>query len=347
MRLLYGVCGEGMGHAIRSSVVAEHLMNRGHSVHFVSSPGKARDYLVRRWPGRMTTTIGLNMSMEHNRVLPVATLAGNFFRQLAGSFHHIAAAIDVPKVDAVVSDFDAWTANYAGFARLPLVALDNVHFLSRCTHPREVIASDRTAAALMYPIVRNTVVGAGRYLVTTFIGAPVSAPNTSLHLPVIRPAVLAAPRSSGDHVVAYFNDKADHGAILSALSGVPARFHLYGTGVGADEVRGNVTLKPSSDGVIGDMASSRAVIGGAGFTLMTEAIYLGKPMLAVPFEGQFEQILNANYLQRAGFGERAHGLTPQTVSGFLSRTEAYRRTLAGVRHDGNQELFCSLERALS
>lgn len=347
MRLLYGVCGEGMGHAIRSSVVAEHLMTCGHHVHFVSSPGRAYDYLAKRWPGRMTKTLGLNMAMEHNRVLPVATLATNLFRQLAGAVTHIAAAIDVPKVDAVVSDFDAWTANYAGFARLPLVALDNVHFLSRCSHPSDVIASDRTAAALMYPIVRNTVVGAGRYLVTTFIGAPVSQPNTTLHLPVIRPAVLAAPRTDGDHVVAYFNDKADHGSIMRALQGVPARFHLYGTGVGAEESRGNVTLKPSSDGVIADMASSRAVIGGAGFTLMTEAIYLGKPMFAVPFEGQFEQILNANYLQRAGFGERARELSPASVAGFLSRADAYRHTLSGVRHDGNQELFASLERALS
>ena len=346
MKLLYGVCGEGMGHAIRSAVVAEHLLARGHQVHFVSSAGKARDYLASRWPGQMTTTVGLNMSMRGNSVQPMTTLASNLFRQLAGSFHHIAAAIDVPKADAVISDFDAWTANYAGFARLPLVALDNIHFLSRCTHPQAVIASDRTAAALMYPIVRNTVTGAGRYMVTTFVGAPVSQPNTTLHLPIIRPQVLAAPRVDGNHVVAYFNDKADHGAIMRALQGVPVRFHLYGTGVGAEQTHGNVTLKPSSDGLVSDLASSRAVIGGAGFTLMTEAIYLGKPMLAVPFEGQFEQILNANYLQLAGFGERAAGLTPQTVSGFLSRGDQYRHRLAGLRHDGNAELFQSLERAL-
>ncbi|MGH9333683.1 MAG: glycosyltransferase family protein, partial [Vicinamibacteria bacterium] len=32
MRILYGVVGEGMGHATRSAVVIEHLLSAGHEV---------------------------------------------------------------------------------------------------------------------------------------------------------------------------------------------------------------------------------------------------------------------------------------------------------------------------
>ena len=32
MRILYGVTGEGMGHATRSKVVCEHLLAQGHKV---------------------------------------------------------------------------------------------------------------------------------------------------------------------------------------------------------------------------------------------------------------------------------------------------------------------------
>ena len=41
MRILYGVVGEGMGHATRSSVLLEHLTKQ-HEVHVVVS-GRARD----------------------------------------------------------------------------------------------------------------------------------------------------------------------------------------------------------------------------------------------------------------------------------------------------------------
>ena len=47
MKILYGVVGEGMGHATRSRVVLEHL-TKYHDVHIVVS-GRARDYLAKRF----------------------------------------------------------------------------------------------------------------------------------------------------------------------------------------------------------------------------------------------------------------------------------------------------------
>jgi uncharacterized protein (TIGR00661 family) len=51
MRILYGVVGEGMGHAMRSRVVLDELIKR-HEVHVVVS-GRAYDYLrTRAWRRR-------------------------------------------------------------------------------------------------------------------------------------------------------------------------------------------------------------------------------------------------------------------------------------------------------
>lgn len=46
MRILYGVAGEGMGHATRSRVVIDHL-TRHHEVEVVVS-GRAHDYQIGR-----------------------------------------------------------------------------------------------------------------------------------------------------------------------------------------------------------------------------------------------------------------------------------------------------------
>ena len=51
MRILYGVVGEGMGHATRSRVVIEHLLAAGHHVGVVASD-RAFPFLARAFAGR-------------------------------------------------------------------------------------------------------------------------------------------------------------------------------------------------------------------------------------------------------------------------------------------------------
>jgi uncharacterized protein (TIGR00661 family) len=285
--------------------------------------------------------------MERNTVSPMMTLFANVARQMvAWPLGHLASAMAIRWPQAVLSDFEPWTAGYARMLGLPLIAVDNVHFMNHCMHPSRVVADDRQAAALMYPIVANMVPHARHYLVTTFASAPVRDNRTTLHLPILRPEILTAPRSIGNHVVVYFNDKADHVAIARTLGACPScSFRVYGSKLPPGRY-GNLDILPMSDDFMRDMAASKAVIGGAGFTLMTEAIYLGKPMLAVPFGGQFEQILNANYLELRGYGERARDFSPETVSGFLSRADGYRANLSVLKHDGNAELFGALDSVL-
>ena len=354
MKILYGVNGEGMGHATRSTVVARHLVSQGHDVQFAINPGRAAAFLEKTWPGKVVTVNGLNANMSGNRVAPLTTLLGNVAKHsMTGPWGHMAAAWAVRGPDVVVSDFEPWTARYASVFGKPLIAVDNIHFMNRFKHDRGLIAGlpgDRTAAALMHPIVSNMVPLAKRYLVTSFAEAPVAIQPSSLHLPILRPELLDRPTSIGSHVVAYLNDKADHKSMIGALQGAGGEFHVYGPKIEAPLELGNgVTVFPMSpEGFMADLASSRAVIGGAGFTLMTEAIYLGKPMLAMPFAGQFEQILNANYLERLGYGDRLIGpLTPEKIGSFLERAPGYRSKLAALpKHDRNTELLSSLDRAI-
>ncbi len=350
MNILYGVCGEGMGHAMRSAVVADHLQSRGHHLRFVSS-GSAAKYLEQRWPARVTRVLGLTSVMDRHRLDPWLTLLSNVAKQtIAFPATHLLSLLQIGKEpDVVLSDFEPWTARYAGIAKIPLVAVDNIHFMNRCTHPRDIVAGDRPAAALMFSATNAMVPDAKRYLVTTFVSARVSRAATTLHAPILRRAILAATTSAfRPHVAVYFNSLSDHRAILGALQGVPEQeFHFFGPTVQEPTRLQNVTIQPFDEGRFIDLiATSRAVIGGAGFTLMSEAIFLRKPMLAVPFGNQFEQILNANYLQRIGFGERG---SPDLggIRKFLLAADQYRDKLSSYSHDGNRELLAAVDEAIS
>ena len=75
MKILYGVVGEGMGHAMRSRVVLEHLLAAGHTVEIMAS-GRASEFLGKRFAD-VNRIHGLHMILEENRVRRGKTLWSN------------------------------------------------------------------------------------------------------------------------------------------------------------------------------------------------------------------------------------------------------------------------------
>lgn len=350
MNVLYGVCGDGMGHITRSVVVGSHLRGLGHTVLYASS-GKGLEFLRRR-DEAVLPLLGLDQVVADNRLAPLQTVMLNFARQRDGLEQHVTQAVSFMAFspDVVITDWEPWTSSFALLTGRPLLAVDNVHFVSRCAHPRHMIQNHYRAWTMMRSATNWLVPKADRYIVTTFVGAPVVAPNTELHLPILRPEIIAAKKTvtTGDHVVAYFNGKADHEGILAALRqcGVPVR--LYGRPNQKQQtVVDSVTLCPFSETQwIADMASSRAVIGTSGFGLMGEALYLGKPMLALPFGDQFEQLLNAEYVEWLGYGGHAREITPEALAQFLSIVPSCAERLKRYRHDDNAGLLSAVQAAI-
>src|SRR5437868_1874994 len=84
MRILYGVVGEGMGHAIRSRVVLDELVQR-HDVQVVVS-GRAHDYLAKRASDHLQVKKiwGFTIVTEDNEVRNFRTLLENVKGALTG-----------------------------------------------------------------------------------------------------------------------------------------------------------------------------------------------------------------------------------------------------------------------
>ena len=112
-------------------------------------------------------------------------------------------------------------------------------------------------------------------------------------------------------------------------------------------VEGNLRFRPFSEaGFIDDLRTAAGVVASAGFTLMGEAVYLRCPMLAVPLHAQFEQVLNARYLQREGYGIEARELDDVTIATFIERLPEFRQHLVRYQQDGNRDLLEGCNRSL-
>ncbi len=76
---------------------------------------------------------------------------------------------------------------------------------------------------------------------------------------------------------------------------------------------------------------------------MSEAVYLGKPLLAVPLKGQFEQLMNGRYLQRLGYGMCVERTTKTALTEFIDRMPEFEKALAGYDQAGNTKTLETVE----
>jgi uncharacterized protein (TIGR00661 family) len=124
------------------------------------------------------------------------------------------------------------------------------------------------------------------------------------------------------------------------------RFLVYGTN--RDEVDGNITYKPfSRDGFLQDLASSKALMGTAGFTLITESLYLRKPYLAMPMRGQFEQELNGYLLGRLNYGKNVRRTTREAIGDFLYHLPDFEDNMQGYQASDNNAIKTKLTELLT
>jgi uncharacterized protein (TIGR00661 family) len=351
MRILYGVVGEGMGHAMRSRVILDELTKR-HDVQVVVS-GRAYDYLKGRASAHLAVKKiwGYSLVYEDNEVQNFKTLLQNVKGAVTGWPQNVRAYFDVAEKfepEVVISDFESWSYLFAKSHGLPVVSIDNMQIIDRCTHAPEIIEGLSVEMALTKAIVKAKVAGAFHYYITTFFYPPVRKPDTSLHPPVLRPEILAARPDAGEHLLVY-QTSTSNDALLDVLKACGRECRIYGMrrDITEDVVEGNLRHRRFSEtGFIDDLRSAYGVLATGGFTLMGEAVYLGRPMLVVPVRKQFEQVLNARYLEKDGYGMGVEDVTGENLGRFLERVPEFARNLGSYRQDGNSQVLTALEQGL-
>ncbi len=347
MNILYGVVGEGMGHATRSEAIIRHLLGQGHRVLIVAS-GKAEPYLRGALAGHANAAVdeigGTFIKYAENRVRLWETVA-SLMKALptaavmnAREIMKLNALEKVPgeAIQAVVTDFESLAHAFGKMKGLPIINIDNQGIITRCDHSALAIPKtygfDRFVTDM---VVRFKVIDCDAYLVTTFFFPPVKPScreNTFLFTPILRPEIYRAGQSlesgetkTGEHVLVYQTSESFL-ALLDILNGLDRKVIVYGFDPERYQSRfPRLELKGRDrEGFFRDLATARAVVTGGGFSLMSEAVHLGKPILSIPIEGQFEQILNALYLEHLGYGVHADSrLLKGDPAGFRAKLDSF------------------------
>ena len=310
-RLLFIVNGLGLGNATRCHAVIDHLIQRGYTVDVLTS-GNGRDYFAAvEEIGQLLSFESLRYGERKGRVSVTATLMlapvlirtlfanARLTRRLIRSGGYVGAVID--------SDYTMIVANQRD---IPVFAINNADVVVHECRRREIPRS----------IYLQYLIELADYwfhrLVPDVVLSPVTAnmwPDTAniRHIPPpIRSSLRPRPASREPRRVLVMlsgSGFASNTAFLDDLRLPPGvRVDVIGgTGTDTDVITYHGKVYRNAE----LLSEADVMVVNGGYSAVSEAIVLRKPVVVIPIENHAEQFINALTVESLGLGLMADQTT--------------------------------------
>lgn len=306
MRILYGVQTTGRGHLVRSAAMVRGLKERGHDVLTLFSGPEVEPALLDPIFRPHIERRGLTHVSVDGRISYVRTA-----RQLRPwRFFRDVREFDARNIELVVSDYEPLSVRIARRNEIPSVGIGHLY----------AFAHDSV------PVVRANLLN--REILRRF--APADVP-LGLHwhhfdraiLPPTIPSDVPAPaEASSDGPVLVYMSFESRDTLCRTLSEVKRHeFKVY-SAIDAPERHRNVAVCPiDRRAFVADLLEAKGVLCNAGFSLISEALHLGKRVLAKPVRHQTEQESNAKALVSLGLGTAITTVDAAAIAAWLDGAE--------------------------
>lgn len=338
--VFYTVCGEGMGHAIRSSVILDEIKD-DYDIHIFSSH-RAFSYLNEKFDN-VHEIGGFNTVYENNKVSNKKTLYQAMKKNpknLKNGYTNLYKLAYEMKPDVIVSDFEIYGSMVSKLLQIPLIGLDNIHMITQTKidypprHQRAMLKAKT--------IIKGYVIKPKIHILTSFFYPKIKPKKRAvLYPPVLRKSILELEPTKEDHILVYqTSDKSLE--LIEELKSIDENFIVYGFNRSKEDE--NLTFRQFNEvQFYDDIASAKSVIANGGFTLISEAIHLKKPIYSIPANGNFEQILNGFYVEKLGYGKYNETMNVNHIKSFLNNLETYQEKLDKIKKTDNKGIIKELK----
>jgi uncharacterized protein (TIGR00661 family) len=338
-RICYGVMGDARGHVSRALAIARELAH--HEILFIGG-GKIQILKENGYPVQEVPV--LPTIIRNNRVDFAATLAHGIMGlgRMAPAIKKVMKLIQEFDPHLIISDYEFVTFRAAQLLGRPCISLDNQHLLTHCRY--DPLPGQHFNRYLTCSLIRYLFSCASHYLITSFHTLPpVDQALTEVFPPLIKQKLLEYRPAAGDHALVYVRGN-NFAGLFRHIKQTGRKFIVYG--LGARPPDGNLFFKKTSeDDFLADLASSNYVIASGGHSLISEALYLGKPILCLPVRFFYEQFFNAYFLAQNGFGNYVLNLADgqNFLKVFENRVDHYRAQIKRHNFLGNKLIGARLE----
>ena len=339
-RIIYGIAGEGMGHAVKNRVILEELIKKN-DIKIVAS-GKAHTYLKKFF--NVEKIDHFKFIYRNNKVSNSLTLINNILGlpKIFIKGCRVNKLIKEFKPDLVITDFEPLVVYLALLNNIPIISIDNQHAITNAKHKISKIYWLNFLMAKL--VIKLFIIKSDKQIITSFF--PLRLKNTSSVLvkPILCNKILKLKSSYKNHIFVYQTSKSNK-KLLNELRRMDEIFIVYG--FYQEQTIGNLTFRDFNEKEFySDLSSCKAVITNGGFMMISEALYLKKPILSIPVKKQFEQTLNAIYLEKLGYGMFAKKTSKDIIERFLKSIPRFRNKLKDYKKYDNKEAFKEIDNAI-
>ena len=358
-KIFYSMAGEGRGHAVRVRTLVEHLRHEHELVLF--APDDAYDFLVKSY--------GETSAVESVRLVRIKGLKFRYtggkldlfksiwcglkyaWRELPSVVNGFLRRIEVDRPDLCISDFDPALPRAARRACVPLMSLDHQHVLLAYDLRGLPLLLRRYAWWMSWSI--RAYYGRGDYdAVTSSFYTPPLKPGFE-HVrqvgPMLRDDLAATVPRNEAFLLSYLRPTTPP-RVLETLAACGFDVRIYG--LGERPRAGRLSFHAIDErAFVHDLAGCAALVSAAGNQLLGEALFLGKPVFAIPEELHHEQQVNACFLKQMGAGDwtTLESFSPAPLSRFLTRLDEYRANVAPLcgRLNGTPDAVAAIREVLA
>lgn len=336
-KVLFGVSGDGSGHGTRSKATIDHLIEKGHDVRIVSSR-KGYEFLSSYF--NVSRILGLRVVNQTGEV-SIRETASEFTRNLLKygfpTVKWLLSEVDSFKPDLIISDFEPFVSIVSRLKGIPLISIDNQHVITwgNLEYPR-----DWRKDFLIANAVCKSISGfAEHFFVTSFFTPELkkrAQGKVTLVGPILRKEISQQVSEGGEHILVYMRTPQRARKVSSLIEKLEAnRFLVYGSNNIESTARNITFKKQSAEEFLKDLASSKAVLTNGGHSLISESLYLGKPVYSIPTKGDFEQMINGYYVERLGYGLCDLEPSIERVQTFLENLKYFEKNIVRDRDNFN------------
>lgn len=322
MRILVGVNAQQQGHFARAAQLIPRLRERGHTVRTLSSGQPLPRFPD--WASEDHAHFDGLPYVERDGRTDLAATAATWTRtlpRLLAIRRRVERLIGLWRPDLIISDFEIHTGGPGLRADCPVVSACRQNAV---LDPSIPLPEGGRGRQITRTVIRLFTMGADRRLAYHFAPASPRCLPPMLRAELIELSGPPPAMPDGPLLVynsQHFGDGGDLNSLRRFAASTGREIVAYGYPGEPRrtfaEGNGRVTLRPASrTGLLEDMRAASAVATTAGFALPLEAALLGKPTLAVPLPGQWEQTVNAAQLESLGL---AHASDRWDLTGLSER----------------------------
>jgi len=346
VRIWYSIQGDGLGHALRSAVVISHLLQK-HELMITVNAKRPYNFLRSKFGDRVHLMKGETFLYKDNKVL-VGKSIKKYLKErpkyLKENIKNLFPIIIEFKPQIIMNDFESEAHYFSMITKIPCISLDNIHILTECyvqvpTNTKFGLKGVTTLIKILHP-------RSDEYIIPAFANATPKRKNkTHLTNPILREEILKLKPEEKDFVLVYQTTKTNKD-LTKILSKRKQKYKIYG--MGKKKKTNNLEFKDFNEKkFMNDLRKAKYVIVNGGFTVITEALYLKKPVLAVPIENQFEQEFNGFTLRNRGYGDYTQDVSSYDFDGFEMRLKFFKHNLKKLKKWDNSHALKIVDRLIN